>query len=168
MHIQDFFRRKEAAPEAALPSSTLTSPANGTLVAMADIPDAVFAQGIMGTCIGVEPQEGTVRAPCDCVVTQLAETLHAVCLESNGIELLIHVGVDTVEMGGTGFVSKVKVGQKVKRGALLLTMDLQKITDAGHPATVILAVTNASDLTAVEPKNSGDVKIGDPVLLVTK
>lgn len=160
MGLFDFLKGKEPG--------ALTAPAMGTFVAMADIPDPMFCQGIMGVCIGVEPREGRVYAPCDCVVTQLADTLHAVGVEADGMELLIHVGVDTVQMKGDGFAAKVKVGQKVKRGDLLLTMDLAKIAAAGHPATVILAVTNSDDFTAVEPRGSGTVGTDDAVLQVKK
>ena len=128
----------------------------------------MFSQGIMGVCCGVDPGEGRVYAPIDATVTQLTDTLHAVGLEAGGMEILIHVGVDTVEMNGEGFTNTVKEGQQVKKGELLLTMDLDKIREAGHPATVILAVTNTDDFAGVEETGSGAVQPGDGVLRVNK
>lgn len=142
--------------------------ADGTFVAMDQIPDEVFSTGVLGTCCGVDPTEGKVYAPVDGKISQLADTLHAVGLEAGGMDILIHVGVDTVEMAGNGFTAMVKMGQAVKKGDLLLTVDLDKIRAAGHPTTVILAVTNSDDFAAVEPAAADSVKPGDCVLKVSK
>jgi len=144
----------------------LGAPAKGRFIPMEEIPDEVFSQGIMGECCGVEPDEGKVCSPVDGVVSQLTDTLHAVGLEAQGLELLIHVGVDTVEMKGDGFTTAVDAGQAVKKGDLLLTMDLEKIRAAGHPTTVILAVTNSSDFASVETVGSGLLQPGSDVLRV--
>ena len=100
----------------------------------------------------------------DGTIIQLADTLHAIGIEAGGVELLIHVGVDTVEMKGDGFRSHIKEGQTVKKGALLLTIDLDKIKAAGHPATIMTAVTNSDDLASVEATASGQLKPGDPIM----
>ena len=100
----------------------------------------------------------------DGTISQLAETLHAVGIEAAGVELLIHVGVDTVEVMGDGFRSHVKEGQSVKKGDLLLTMDLKKIEAAGHPTTIMVAVTNSDDLASVEAAASGAVQPGTPLM----
>lgn len=107
-------------------------------------------------------------APIDGKITQLADTLHAVGLEAGGIEILLHIGVDTVEMNGDGFTGAVKEGQIVRKGGLLLTIDLGKIKSAGHPATVITVVTNTDEFSAVEVTASGSVQPGDAVLRVSK
>lgn len=146
----------------------LGAPALGTVVAMADIPDAVFSIGVLGTCVGVDPSEGKVYAPVDGKITQLAETLHAVGLEAGGMEILIHVGVDTVEMKGDGFKSLVKEGQTVKKGDLLMTIDIGKIAAAGHPATVIMALTNTDDFASVEATSTGTIQPGNSILRVSK
>lgn len=146
----------------------LGTPAEGTVVTMANIPDAVFSTGVLGKCVGVDPSAGKVYAPVDGRITQLADTLHAVGMEAGGMEILIHVGVDTVEMNGDGFKGCVKEGQTVKKGDLLLTMDLGKISAAGHPATVIMAVTNTDDFAAVEEIGSDSVQPGSGVLRVSK
>ena len=137
-------------------------------VPMNQIPDEVFSAGVLGTCCGIEPEEGRVYAPIDGKISQLADTLHAVGLEAGGMEILIHVGVDTVDMNGDGFKSEVKPGQTVRKGDLLLTMDLAKIHEAGHPATVIMAVTNSDDFASVEEVASGVVQCGNEVLRVSK
>lgn len=148
--------------------NVLTAFADGTVVPMEQIPDEVFSQGIMGTCCGIEPETGKVYAPSDGTVSQLTDTLHAVGLTIGDLEVLIHAGVDTVEMNGEGFTNEVREGQTVKKGDLLLTMDLEKVRAAGHPATVILAVTNSDDFTAVETEASGKVCVGDSLLRVRK
>lgn len=166
MGLFGFLKGKDA-PKAA-DGIVLGAPSAGTFVPMAQVPDEVFSQGIMGVCCGIDPSEGKVYAPADAKITQLTDTLHAVGLEADGLELLIHVGVDTVEMNGDGFTNAVREGQSVKKGDLLLTMDLEKIRAAGHPATVILAVTNSDELAGVESTAEGTVAVGDSVLRVRK
>ncbi len=97
-------------------------------------------------------------------ISQLADTLHAVGIEAEGVELLIHVGIDTVKMQGDGFKSHVREGQTVKKGDLLLTIDLEKIKAAGHPSTIMVAVTNSDELASVEPVASGQLKPGDQLM----
>ncbi len=143
---------------------TLGSAAQGTFVPMEEIPDPTFSQGILGMCCGIEPETGKVYAPMDGTISQLADTLHAIGIEAGGVELLIHVGIDTVEMKGDGFKSHVKEGQAVKKGDLLLTIDLEKIKAAGHPATIMVAVTNSDELASVEASASGKLMPGDPLM----
>lgn len=156
--------KKEVPPAPAAFPDILEAVAQGTFVPMAEIPDPTFSQGVLGECCGVEPETGKVFSPMDGTISQLADTLHAVGIEAEGVELLIHVGVDTVEMKGDGFRSHVREGQTVKKGDLLLTMDLEKIKAAGHPATIMVAVTNSDDLTSVEAVASGQVKPGDQLM----
>lgn len=155
-------KKAEPTPEPAPFPETLGSVAKGVFVPMESPPDQTFSQGVLGACCGVTPEEGRVYAPMDGTVSQLADTLHAVGMEAEGVELLIHVGVDTVEMKGDGFQSHVKEGQAVKKGDLLLTMDLKKIEAAGHPTTIVVVVTNSDDLSSVEATASGTVQPGDP------
>lgn len=170
MSLLDFLKGKSGEPEQAAVTfpTVLGAPAQGAFVAMARIPDEVFSAGVLGTCCGVEPDTGNVYAPLGGKVTQVADTRHAVGLEAGGIELLIHVGIDTVDMGGDGFHVGVKEGQNVRKGELLLTMDLEKIRAAGHPATVVLAVTNTDDFASVEPLASGTVRPGDDILRISQ
>ena len=147
MGLFDFLKAKEAAPvpAATVFPAVLGAVTKGVFVPMDQIPDEVFSAGVMGVCCGIEPEEGKLYAPADGKVTQLTDTLHAIGLEAGGIDILIHVGVDTVEMNGNGFTNAVKEHQSVKKGDLLMTMDLKKICEAGHPATVIIAVANSDD-----------------------
>ena len=167
MGLFDFLKNKEQPAEITFPAA-LGAAAKGTFVPMEQVPDEVFSQGIMGVCCGVEPAEGKVYAPVDGKISQVTDTMHALGIEAAGMEILIHVGVDTVEMKGEGFANAVKEGQSVKKGELLLTMDLDKIREAGHPSTVIMAVTNTDDFAGVEETGSGAVQPGDGVLRVNK
>ena len=157
--------KKEAPkPDPAPFPHTLGAAAQGTFVPMEEIPDPTFSQGILGMCCGIEPETGKVYSPMDGTISQLADTLHAIGIEAGGVELLIHVGIDTVEMKGDGFKSHVKEGQAVKKGDLLLTIDLEKIKAAGHPATIMVAVTNSDELASVEASASGKLMPGDPLM----
>ncbi len=171
-----FLKGGKSAPEAepapapapvAFPA-VLGAPSAGICVAMEDIPDPVFSEGVLGVCCGVDPAEGKVCAPIDGEITQLTDTCHAVGMEAAGIEILIHVGVDTVEMKGDGFTCLVGEGQKVRKGQPLITMDLDKIRAAGHPATVITAVTNSDDFAGVTQVAQGAVEPGADLLRVEK
>lgn len=158
------YKKKDAEPSSPV---ILAADAAGRFVKMEDIPDEVFAQGILGQCCGIDPEEGRVYAPCDGEVTHVPDTLHAVSITApSGVEVLIHVGVDTVEMKGDGFEAKVAPGSKVAKGQLVLTMDLKKIREAGHPAVVITVVTNTDDFTGVQAVATGNVKPGDELLQV--
>lgn len=168
MGLFDKLFKKEQPEEITFPLA-LGASANGTMVAMEEIPDEVFSTGVLGTCCGIEPLEGKVFAPISGKIVQLADTLHAVGIEGNGgVEVLVHVGVDTVDMNGDGFSGKVKEGDLVKKGQLLLTMDLEKIHAANHPATVITIVTNTADFATIECVATGNVAAGDDILKVTK
>lgn len=171
MGFFDFLKKASAPATPAEPTFplTLAADAKGTVVAMENIPDEVFAQGILGKCCGIEPIEGKVFAPVDGEITQAPDSGHALGIMGvGGVEVLIHVGVDTVEMKGDGFSPKVKEGDKVKKGDLLLEMDLDKIAAAGHPAVVITVVTNTDDFKDVEVVASGDVEPGADLIKVSK
>lgn len=145
----------------------LAAPTGGAIVPMEKIPDPVFSSGVLGFCCGIEPEEGVVAAPMDGEVVQLSDTLHAVgILGRNGAEVLIHVGVDTVEMNGDGFAALVKEGDKVRAGQKLLTMDLDKIAQAGHEKTVIVAVTNSDNFADITRTAEGMVRAGDRIMVL--
>lgn len=167
MGLFDFLKSKPEPAQLTFPAQ-LGAAAKGCFVPMGQIPDEMFSTGILGVCCGIEPDEGTVYAPIDGKISQLTETRHAVGLECGGIDVLLHVGVDTVEMKGDGFFTTVKEGQTVKKGDVLLTMDLGKIRAAGHPSTVIMAVTNSDDFSNVETVAQDRVQPGDCVLKVCK
>lgn len=169
MGFFNFLKGKESNTLGAITfPAVLGATSKGDFVAMTDIPDAVFSTGVMGTCCGIDPAEGKVYAPIDGKISQLTDTLHAIGMEAGGMEILIHVGVDTVDMNGDGFTNVVKLGQSVKKGDLLLSMDLNKIRAANHPTTVIIAVTNSDEFSSVDAVGSGTVLPGNNILKVSK
>ena len=125
-------------------------PVKGRVIPREEIPDDTFAQGILGDGVGIEPEEGIVVAPFDGTVTDIADSKHAVGLECNGMELLIHVGVNTVSMNGDGFEVLVPDGAEVKAGQPILRFDREKIKAAGYPETVVVLLTNSDDLEGVD------------------
>ena len=144
---------------------TVMMPLAGKVIPLEELPDETFASAILGGGCGIEPTGDTVYAPFDGTVTQVPESLHAVGLMSDdGIELLIHVGMDTVEMKGNGFTSLTKEGSKVKAGTPLLKVDLDAIRAAGHPTATAIIVTNGDDLSEMSVVASGDTAIGVPLL----
>lgn len=147
----------------------MAADAKGKVLKMDEVPDDVFSQGILGPCCGIEPVEGKVYAPVDGEVTQIADSKHAIGFSGPGeVEILIHVGVDTVDMNGDGFAPQVKVGDKVRKGQLVLTMDMAKIAAAGHPSTVITVVTNGDDFAGVDLVGTGDIEVGSELLKISK
>ena len=135
-----------AATALTTEAGEVKAPVNGKIIPAKDIPDPVFAEETMGPSVGIEPTEGIVYAPFDGTVMMIFPTNHAIGLQSeSGMELLIHVGVDTVAMDGDGFASFVKQGDTVRAGQKLLSFDRDKIKQANHPDTVIVALTNGAD-----------------------
>ena len=129
----------------------IVSPAVGTLVKQDDIPDETFASGVLGAGLGIAPSKGIVVAPCDGTISTVAESKHAIGISTDsGLELLIHVGVDTVKMNGDGFKPAVAEGDTVKKGDLLLNFDIDKIKKAGFADTVVFLLTNSDDFNDVK------------------
>ncbi|MBR6377774.1 MAG: PTS glucose transporter subunit IIA, partial [Oscillospiraceae bacterium] len=114
------------------------------------IPDETFATGVLGDGVGIDPSEGVVYAPFDGEVASIFDTNHAVSLEANGMELLIHVGVDTVNMKGDGFKGFVHDGDQVKAGQKLIEFDINKIKKAGYSPVVAVLLTNSDDIDGYE------------------
>ena len=152
-----------AAPEAEKPSievptasvircaaGTVLQPVKGKVIAREAIPDDTFASGVLGDGVGIEPSDELVVAPFDGTISSVAESQHAVGVESNGMEMLIHVGVDTVNMQGDGFTCLVKEGDEVKAGQPLIRFSREKIKAAGYSDTVAVLLTNSDDLEGVE------------------
>ena len=145
-------------------SKTVLTPIRGKVLAQADIPDETFAQGILGPGCGIEPTGDTVFAPFDGRVVSVASTLHAIGLESDeGIELLIHIGMDTITLRGSGFTLLVQEGQTVRAGTPLLRVDLDVIRAAGLSTESAVIVTNADDLPALHLTAGGIVSTGTPL-----
>lgn len=150
-------------------TETIGACVSGKVVPMEEIPDPVFAEGVLGTAVGIEPEGEVITAPCDGIITQIADSLHAVGLKTKeGAELLIHVGIDTVQMVGDGFSVKVNEEAHVRAGDVLLTFDRAKIREAGYRECVITAVTNADIFSSVTPTAEAAVKNGDALFVITK
>ena len=149
---------KAAAPALEVPTvsvirctaGSVLQPVKGTVIAREDIPDETFASGVLGDGVGIQPSDDLVVAPFDGTITSVAESKHAVGIESNGMEMLIHVGVDTVKMNGEGFTCLVKEDEAVKAGQPLIRFSRAKIKAAGFSDTVAVLLTNSDDLEDVE------------------
>ena len=124
---------------------TVYAPVSGSVFPSEEIPDATFSAGVLGRGVGINPTEGVVVAPFDGEISFVTDTKHAVGVTSaDGMELLIHVGVDTVAMAGEGFECFVQNGQKVKTGEMLITFDQEAIKQAGHPDCVAVLLSNSA------------------------
>jgi PTS system beta-glucosides-specific IIC component len=154
----------DGAADAALADVTISSPLNGELVELSKVPDATFADGILGQGVAILPSEGKLYSPVDGTVASVFDTKHAIALVTDsGAEMLIHVGLETVTLNGKYFTPKVKDGDKVKVGDLLLEFDLDAIKKDFQTFTPVL-VTNADDYTSIDVnRTSGPVKAGEPL-----
>ena len=154
-----------AAPAAAAKDTVLSACLNGTVVPLADVKDEAFASGVLGDGIAIEPSDGELVAPADGEISSTFETHHAVGMTTaDGAELLMHIGIDTVKLGGKHFTYLVNEGDKVKKGQPLIRFELEAIKAEGYPVTTPVIVCNTDDYAAVEAKASGTVKQGDALL----
>ena len=145
----------------------LGAPVKGRAVPMKEVNDPTFNSGILGEGVAVIPSEGKIYAPEDGTVGMLFETLHAVSLTTEyGAEILIHVGLDTVKLKGQGFEAHVKVGDTVKKGDLLLTVDLEAVKAAGYDTITPMLVCNTPEFAAVTGKDGMEVMPGDDILTI--
>lgn len=154
-----------AAPAPAAKDTVLSACLNGTVVPLADVKDEAFASGALGDGIAIEPTDGELVAPADGEISSTFETHHAVGMTTvDGAELLMHIGIDTVKLGGKHFTYLVNEGDKVKKGQPLIRFELEAIKAEGYPVTTPLIVCNTDDYAAVAAKASGAVKQGDALL----
>ena len=154
-----------AAPAAAAKDTVLSACMNGTVVPLSEVKDEAFASGALGDGIAIEPTDGELVAPADGEISSTFETHHAVGMTTaDGAELLMHIGIDTVKLGGKHFTYLVNEGDKVKKGQPLIRFDLEAIRAEGYPTTTPLIVCNTDEYAAVTPQASGNVKKGDALL----
>ena len=148
---------------------TIYSPLKGEVIPLAEVEDPAFSQGLMGPGVGIEPGDGLLYAPVDGEIIALFPTKHAVGMKSSeGIEILIHIGIDTVEMNGEGFKTHVKQGDKVKAGTLLVEFDSNKIKKAGYKTTTMILVPNANSIGKLEVTSYGNKEDMEPLCYFNK
>lgn len=145
----------------------ITSPLKGEVVELSSIKDETFASGIMGKGVAIIPSEGKLSSPVNGKISAIFPTLHAVGITSeDGMEILIHIGMDTVQLEGKYFKSSVKVGDNVKKGDLLINFDIDKIKKAGYEITTPVVVTNSNDYTDVIVSEKKQINIGERLITI--
>ena len=144
---------------------SVNSPVEGKTIPLAQVSDEVFASGVLGKGIAVQPTSGKILAPADATVSMIYPTLHAVGLIlDSGIEMMIHIGIDTVKLNGKYFEKHVQDGDHVKKGQLLVSFDMQKIEQAGYDLTTTVVVTNSKNYAAIGSTNKDNVTNNDQLL----
>lgn len=162
------FTKLFGKPEDIDPNA-LYAPMLGQAVPVTEVPDATFAEGMLGQGIAIIPSDGRVCAPCNATVENMFETGHAVSLTAeNGAEILIHVGLETVSLGGKCFKIHVKNGQKVKKGQLLMEVDLEGIRAAGLDTITPVLVCNYDDFSQFEVSTGNTVTHQDTIITLSK
>lgn len=145
----------------------LSSPLTGAVIPLTQVEDAVFSGGILGEGVAIIPTEGKVFAPADGTISAVTDTKHAIGITTdNGVEMLIHVGLDTVQLGGEGFILHCNMGDKVKKGSLLLEFDMEKIKEAGFPLTTPVLVSNMTNFVSLKASEKQQVTTGDTLLTI--
>ncbi|HEJ7947253.1 TPA: PTS glucose transporter subunit IIA [Serratia liquefaciens] len=143
----------------------IVSPLNGQLVALAQVNDDVFSQGLLGQGVAIRPQEGVLRAPLTGEVVTFLPSMHAVGIKGdNGIELLVHIGIDTVNLAGQHFTSELKVGDRVQVGDELVRFDLAAIVGLGYDITTPVLVVNSEAFPELNCRQPGAVDFGQPII----
>lgn len=144
------------------------SPCNGKVVPLSEVSDPTFAEKILGDGFAVIPSEGKIYAPADGEVTMVFDTLHAITITSTqGTELLIHIGLDTVTLKGEPFTAHVAAGDKVKKGDLLMDVDLDKIKAAGLEIITPVLICNTDEYAKIDLQKEGNVSLDDAVLKIS-
>ena len=164
-----FFSKLFGKTEETIDPNQIYAPLAGQTVPVTEVPDPTFAEGMLGDGIAIIPIDGKVYAPCNCTVETMFDTGHAVSLVAdNGAELLIHVGLETVSLGGKCFRTHVRDGQKVKKGQLLFEADLDGIKAAGLPIITPVLVCNPDAFASMDKVTGQTVAAGDPVITLSK
>lgn len=149
-------------------TTTVYAPAPGEVISLKDIADGIFSEGILGKGVGIKPKEGLVYAPFDGKVVQIADTKHAICIQNNaGVQLMIHVGLDTVNMQGNGFEQQVQFGDTVTCGQQIMTFSMEEIAKAGYPATVVVVILNSNDYSSIEILGEGQMTKADKLIQIS-
>ena len=138
---------------------------NGTVLALCKVEDEAFASGAMGDGVAIEPVEGKLFAPADGVIESVFETKHAVGMTTDdGVEVLMHIGIDTVKLGGKYFEAHVAPEQQVKKGDLLVSFDMEAIKAEGYPLTTPMIICNTDDYKFIRILTSGTIQNGTDLM----
>jgi len=166
---EDKVKKDTINPVSGTINEFIASPLTGKVVKLADVQDPVFSSGAMGKGVAIEPTVGELRAPADGIVTTVFPTGHAVGLTTvDGVEILMHIGMDTVELEGKGFTKHVQQDAKVKAGELLVEFDIDTIKAAGKLTITPIVITNTDDYKDVEVINVENIKMSDKLLRIKK
>lgn len=158
----DFLKKKDKGIE-------IGSPVKGKAVAISQVSDSTFGEEILGKGVAIQPEEGKIYAPADGTIEMLFDTKHAVSMTTTeGVELLVHIGLDTVALKGEYFTAHKGNGDAVKKGDLLISVDLEAVKAAGYDVITPVVVCNTPDYQAVEAVTGSDVNPGDTVLILKK
>ena len=142
---------------------------DGRTIPMDEVNDQTFAQELLGPGIAIVPSNGTVVSPIDGTVATVMDTKHAVCIQGeDGLELIVHAGLDTVELNGKYYQTYKEIGDQVKAGDVLLEFDLEEITKAGYDVTTPIVITNLGDYKITKCLTGQQVKAGEEVIQLTK
>lgn len=159
MGLFDFFKKGKKTEDNKV---NLYNPTNGNVIPISEVADPVFSQKMMGDGFGVDPTDGEVYSPVDAKILSVFPTKHALGLKlDNGVDLLIHIGIDTVELEGKPFTVLVEEGDRVTPETLLVKVDLEALKEAGKKDTVIIAFTNMEVVEDYSLSNTGNVKRGE-------
>ncbi|MBQ1493009.1 MAG: PTS glucose transporter subunit IIA, partial [Blautia sp.] len=160
-------QEQKAASKPSMQPATYGAHLNGTMKLLTELEDEVFSSEALGQGVAIEPSEGKLYAPCNGTVVTVFDTKHAISLESEeGSEILLHVGMDTVKLGGKYFDVHVQDGQQVKKGDLLADFDMEGIKGEGYVLTTPMIICNSDDYEKVRPLKTGIVKAGEDLLAV--
>ena len=150
-----------------LEKEIVVSPIKGEVLNLSDIEDAAFASGVLGQGVAIVPSDGKVVAPVDGVVTTLFPSLHAIgILSDDGVEVLIHIGLNTVQLEGRGFEAYIKTGDRIKKGQTILNFDIDVIKEAGYSVVTPVVITNSSQFLDVVQTESKDVELEDNLITI--
>ena len=142
---------------------------DGRTVPMDEVNDQTFAQELLGPGIAIVPSNGTVVSPINGTIATVMDTKHAVCIQGeDGLELIVHAGLDTVELNGKYYQTYKEIGDQVKAGDVLLEFDLEEITKAGYDVTTPIVITNLGDYKITKCLTGQQVKAGEEVIQLTK
>ena len=153
-----FFKKKKTIV-------SLVSPLTGTSVSLSEVPDPAFAEALLGDGVAIKPTNGVLMSPCDGIVAHLIDTHHACIVgHDSGVEVLMHIGVNTVQLKGEGFKPLIKTGDVVKQGQPLIEFDMAFIESKGYPVITPVIMANGEVVEQLT-KHTGEVKAGDNTVL---